>query len=274
LFKSDIKEIETLSQAQEELAVADDKTLVVFDMDDTLIVPTEKMFYLLYKKNEDFDPSDVDFVKLLRDDFRKIATSKNDPEYLNKLSSAVYAKTIFTPVEERTVSTIKDLQNKDVNVIVLTSSNTGKFFSIENMQQWREHNLNQIGLDFSKSFDQQEIIFENFDKQFGFYPVFYKGILCAAGNPKGKVLATFLDKMGKKIDKVIFFDDIYHHCQSVDSEMKKRSIPIQCYWYKAACKNKIKLNQKVVKAQFDYWIAHEEFLTEEEALRMNGNGEK
>jgi hypothetical protein len=56
--------------------------------------------------------------------------------------------------------------------------------------------------------------------------------------------------------------------------MKKRSIPIQCYWYKAACKNKIKLNQKVVKAQFDYWIAHEEFLTEEEALRMNGNGEK
>jgi hypothetical protein len=49
-------------------------------------------------------------------------------------------------------------------------------------------------------------------------------------------------------------------------EMKKIGIPVQCFWYRAALKQKIKLNQDVIKYQFDYWIEHEEFLTENEVL--------
>ena len=124
-FKSDIKEIDSLIQAQEELKKADQKTLVVFDMDDTLVAPIDKMFYVLYKNIEDFDPADADFAKQLREDIKSVVASKNDPDYSNKATSAAFAITRFAPIEPCTVSTIRDLQMRDVKVIALTASNTG-----------------------------------------------------------------------------------------------------------------------------------------------------
>jgi len=67
---------------------------------------------------------------------------------------------------------------------------------------------------------------------------------------------------------------MYHHCQSVNDKMKKRNIPVKCYWYKAALKNKLKLNQTAIHYQFDYWAAREEFLTEEEVLQKIQNERK
>ena len=134
------------------------------------------------------------------------------------------------------------------------------------MQKWRFNNLKQINLDFSKSFDLQDAEFDNFKKQFGFPPSFYKGILCSASNPKGKVLEAFLNKVNWRPNKILFFDDTYEECKSVADEMKKLGIPVQSYWYRNVFKNKIKLNQDAMKYQFDHVIKHEEFLTEKEAL--------
>lgn len=264
LFESNIKEIDSLSQANSELASADQGTLVVFDMDDTLIEPEEKIFHLIYRNINDFAPSDTDFIKQLRHKFEKIATEKNDSEYLNKLTCAVFAKTKFIPVEQQATTIVKDLQTRGIKVVALTASNAGRFIGIERMEKWRQSNLNQVGLDFSASFNVKEIIFDSLKKMFGFYPVFYNGILCAAGNPKGKVLAAFFEKIGWKPKKVIFFDDGYHHCKSVSAEMMALSLPVQCFWYRAAYKRKIKLDHDVVKAQLDHWIEHEEFLNENE----------
>ncbi|MFH1643814.1 MAG: DUF2608 domain-containing protein [bacterium] len=268
LFKSDIKEINSLVEAQTELNKADAKTLVVFDMDDTLIYPTSNMFLLLYRNTNDFDKSDINFVNQIRLDFKKFVDSKHDNEYWNKVNSDVFAKTDFVPVEDKTVEIVKNLQNKKVKVIALTSSNTGKFEVIDSMEKWREKNLNQVGLDFSKSFNIQEIVFDNFPKLFGFPPVFYKGILCAAGSKKGPILKSFLEKINFKPDTVIFFDDMYEQCKSVENEMKKSDIPVQCFWYRGAYKNKIKLNQEVVNYQFEHWKNHEEFLTEKEVVEQ------
>ncbi|KKQ32335.1 MAG: hypothetical protein US49_C0010G0035 [candidate division TM6 bacterium GW2011_GWF2_37_49] len=265
-FKSNIKEIASLTQVSDVLDKANENTLVVFDMDDTLIAPADNMFHLTWREANDFDAADVKFVKQLRKDFEKIAFSKNDPDYLNKFRAAVFAKTQFNSAEPGTVSIVKNLQSHGVKVIALTSSNTGRFVVIESMQKWRQSNLNQVGLNFSTSFELQEASFYKLEKMFGFYPVFYKGILCAAGNPKGKALAAFIEKVGWTPSNVIFFDDGYHHCKSVASEMKKLGIPVKCFWYKAACQTKIKLNHEVVRYQFNHWVEREEFLTDEKAL--------
>lgn len=264
-FSSNIKKIDSILQVQEELQFADENTLIVFDMDDTLIAPKENMFYLLFRDTKDFDISDIDFVKELLRKTEEIASSKHDPNYFNKMTAAVFSKTDFVPVEEATIEIVKKLQNRNVKVIALSSSNTGKFFEIESMQRWRLSNLNQVGLDFSNSFNISEIVFKEIPPQFGLYPpVYYKGILCAAGNPKGKILSEFLGHIRWKPRKIIFFDDAYSQSKSVEKEMKKLGLAVQSYLYRAAFKNKIKLNQKIVTLQFDHWVKYEKFLPERE----------
>ena len=221
----------------------------------------------------DFDEQDKEFVKQLRLGAERLISDKRDQNYAIRLESSIDSKTRFVPTEDDTVKLIKNMQNRNVKVIALTAAKTGVFGVIDNLGEWRLKNLASIGLDFSSSFNIQEIIFDKLKKSnFSGYPEYYKGILMAANNPKGKVLASFLDKNDDwKPDKIIFLDDSYNNCKNVDEAMKQLGIPIQCYCYRAAFKNKIKLNQKVIRYQFDHWIKHEEFLTEQKALEKIDN---
>lgn len=58
LFSSNITEIDSITQAQEELQRAGNKTLVVFDMDETLIIRADSMVHVLYKDIKNFDPTE------------------------------------------------------------------------------------------------------------------------------------------------------------------------------------------------------------------------
>ena len=269
VFKSEIEEINSLTEVKIELDKANNQTLVVFDMDDTLLSPLEDIFHLFYVNIDFFNNVDVDFIKQLR---KEASERKKDSEYFTKIASQVFFKTKFIPVEESTIKIVKSLQNRSVKLIALTASNTGKFYEIDNMQKWRVSNLNQIGLNFSNSFNVQDIEFNEFPKIHGFPPAYYKGILCSASSPKGKVLKAFLDKISWKPSKVIFFDDMYHCCKSVATEMKSMGIPVKCYWYRAEFNKKNKINQQVMKYQFDHINKYDEFLTEEEVLERINNG--
>lgn len=262
-FTPDTPKIDSLEQVRTELQRATPATLVVFDMDQTLMNPTELLFNLLYLSVSDFDLSDHDFIHALTTKSQALIAARKGFAYNAKLVSSIFVKTNFVPVEPITVELIKDLQSRGVKVIALTSSNTGKFGIIENMQQWRLHNLHQLGLEFGGSFAQQELEFPQF-QEYGSPAVFYHGILCAALNPKGKVLNAFLDATGFKPTNIIFFDDSKEQCESIATEMKKRGIPTHSYWYRAAYKNKFKLDQQLIQKQFDHWTAHEEFLSAQE----------
>ncbi len=262
-FDSDIQKIDTLAQAEPALNKATSNTLVVFDMDQTLMDPTEQMFEIMFRPITEFDLADRTFLMHLRKKHPEVAREHDSTRRIQFLS-ALFAKTNFTPVEKITVPLITALQARGVKVIALTSSNTGTFGSIKNMQEWRLRNLHQLGLDFSTSFAQQEIEFTNFPKEYGFYPVFYRGIICASLNLKGPMLAAFLERIDWRPANIIFFDDHKEQCESVAHEMKKLGIPTISYWYRAAYLNKIKLDQQTIQRQIDYWAAHKVFLSSQE----------
>jgi hypothetical protein len=263
-FTPEIKKIDSIEQARAQLLQATAQTLVVFDMDHTLMVPTEQLFNLLFMSISDFDPSDHAFIQTLITKNKNLVAARKGFSYQVKLVSAILAKTHFIPVEQNTTTLVKELQARGIKVIALTSSNTGRFGSIESMQQWRLNNLHQIGLDFSASFAEQEITFTNLPAEFGFPAIFYHGILCAALNPKGKVLAAFLDKINWKPANIIFFDDSKQQSESIAAQMKKRGIPTTSYWYRGAYQKKFKLDQNLIQRQFDHWATHEEFLSTSE----------
>jgi hypothetical protein len=255
---NDIKKfnsIDSIEQVQDFLQQATPKTLVIFDIDDTLIVPEEKIFYPLFKAVDDFDFSDTAFVKKLKEIYWQLAKSKE--------ANVIFSKIKFIPVEQKTIVLIKELQNRNVKILALTNGSLCKFIGIEIMKKLRFSHMNQVGLDFSSSFNIQELILENLPPLWGYSPIFYKGILYALGSPKGTVLMEFLNKIVFKPDKVIFFDDLIEQCSSVSSTMEKLGIQCLCFPYRAEPKVKIKLDQKLVQKQFDYWTEHKKILPTE-----------
>jgi FMN phosphatase YigB (HAD superfamily) len=252
-----IRVIDSIAEVQDELKNASENVLFVFDIDETLIAPSNDIFYIRFRDINDFDISVIDFVNQLRSKLDVINHKTKDTYFLEKITSAAFAASTFEPIEETTVEMIHYLQKKMVRVIALTSSSSGRCFHVENMKEWRHANLSEIGLDFSESFDIQEIEFDDMPPAYGSYPVFYRGILCAASNPKGKILATFLKKIEWKPSRIIFFDDDYENCKSVDSEMETLGLSIQCYCYRAAFKKKIKLDTANTQYHIDTLINNE-----------------
>lgn len=134
-------------------------------------------------------------------------------------------------VEEKMIEVIKNLQERKVKVMALTAVGASR-----ELRRWRVRNLNQIGLDFSTSFDLQEVEFYKLPYCRNIYSAFYQGVLCTAHNPKGSVLIAFLSTIDWRPAKVIFFDDQFSRCVDVAHEMAEYNIPVQCYWYQAADK--------------------------------------
>lgn len=194
-----IIEINSLSQALGTLHYLNNKSLVLFDIDKTLVT-----------KNRGYD-LDSPLVKA---------------------------------VEPITAQVIKEMQERGIKVMALTRGTnpiipiqykTGKHGIIESAQDWRYAKLLLIGIDFSTSFPVGKIVFQQLPILRGkTHPMFYKGILFSAGNDKGVVLGTFLDYIQWKPSKIVFFDDKKEHLDTVGTEMKKRNIPYQGYWYHGA----------------------------------------
>jgi hypothetical protein len=265
-YNSNIKKIDTISQAQQEFSVADKDTLVAFDIDNTLLDPNEKMFQIEYLKPEEFD--DPSFVREIRADIKKLYASRGT-DFKNNFISEIYQRTTFKPVELEEVTAIKELQARGVKVVVLTASYTGKFGKVKKMQKLRFKNLLDSGFDFRKSFDLKKMIFDKLAPRDGYFPMFYKGLILSSTSSKGQALGAFLDSIDWKPKKVIFFDELIINHQSVAQEMEKRRIPFLGFQYMADFREKIKLGDKqIIQYQYDYLVKNGVFLTNNQTLEQ------
>jgi hypothetical protein len=257
------------------LQCADHNTLVVFDLDDTLITPTEKFqiyWKVLGNPEEDFIQEDIAFVQQIQHDFKIHEMNPKDVTlesiYGERIASKILSQSDFKPVEPCTLQIIKDLQMRSVKFIALTFQNTGARGEISCMQEWRIKKLLNVGIDFGQNFKEQEIVFDAFSITNPHNtPMFYRGILMTAHNFKGPVLKVFLDHIKWLPSNVIFFDDNKWQMESVAQEMIKCNISFQGYWYKGAKSLKPQpLDQEVVRLQFDYLKQYNDILSMDEAV--------
>lgn len=268
---SAIIKIDSFEQARAELETATSETLVMFDLDRTIWNPTERFFDVCEFAGlpmDDFDVSDHEFVKGVRENIQILSAQNavpGDPyAYQVNLFSSICAKTNFVPVEASVIAMIKDLQERGVKVIALTSSSAGRFGVIPNEQEWRLYHLRKLGVDFGLNLEIKELDLPEVPKKYNLDVLFSQGVLSAALNPKGDVLTAFLKKIFWRSKKIIFFDDSRRHCENVAAAMEKLGIETICYWYRGAYQKKIKIDKELIQRQFDYWAAHEEFLNTEE----------
>lgn len=146
------------SFAEVDFNAIDTNTLVVFDVDETLIQPIDS-----YSINE-FTPQGNAFKKQLFESHPEI---KDWDEYMDILIKQVQRPLLEPMVIEK----INALQKRGVIVIACTGLNTGKYGSYDRLERWRYEHLASFG--FEGSFNDLIIDFAMDNKK----PVFIKAYL-------------------------------------------------------------------------------------------------
>jgi hypothetical protein len=262
LFKPKFTEITSITQAQDVLCKADTNTLVVFDIDQTLIDPASKAGQQRYRNNKIFKKNLSELGQYLA---RK---RKQDPNYDDIFEGKIWQMS-FELVEPKTLDIIKDLQARGIKVIALTSLPAGRLGAIKRMDVQRYKSLQSVGIDFSSSFKEEQIELKSLKPWRGDYPTYYKGIICAAlraGNTKGEALKAFLDAARWMPKKVIFFDDDEPYIRSVVDVLSNYGIPCDGFLYRAAyVPAQDLLDGNLVSFQSDYLKKNDEIIDDAQA---------
>jgi hypothetical protein len=267
-----IQKIDFMDQAQEELLNADGQTLVVFDIDGTLIDSFESGLFILYDPRK-VPPGDRAFMEKVKGELEAYGKKIGVDRKRDMINSFLTLKTKKELVEPIIPELIRRLQARKIPTVALTGCPAGSFGTVPCGRTLRYSSLRRFGIDFSLSFPQEQMIFTALKAYNGDYPMFYKGILLANWkNKKGPLLGAFLDRIGWRPKKVILFDDLSNHLESVLEEMNRRDIPFRGYWYLGAQQHQFPaFNRKIAEVQLEHLMYHDLLLTPAEAAAIEGN---
>ena len=222
-------------------------TLVVFDVDDTLIQPIDS-----YVFNEHSAQGKTFRNKLIQE----------HPEVQNwdELSAIVLQEAERPLIEPIIIQKVHELKQRGIPVIACTGMNTGPHGPLPSLEEWRYEHLKSLG--FQGSYDN--LIFKN--KGFKRNPGFYKGVLSTDLEDKGPILMVFLDQLNLKPKVIEMFDDHLPYLESVQKECKKQGISFHGYHYKNS--RSIPWDEALIQFQADYLIKHKEWLSDEEGRHL------
>ena len=259
--QKNIQYIDSYAQVNNIFTEADSNTLILFDVDETLIEPASVIFRPKTVENEANRPWLIDLVS------RVYGKSDKSEEYYGSLW-----KVKETPllIEPHIVSIIQSLQDRGVKVMALTALRTGSDHIISSLPEWRYNQLKKLGIDFIK-IDLPDIIFNELPEKDGNYPMLYHGILCTNGVSKGELAGALLDRIQWRPRKVIFFDDNKVRIKEVEEVMQERSIPFQGFVYRGAEYMPGELDKEVAEFQLNYLVKHEDWISEEQVRSLIGN---
>lgn len=250
-----IHSIDSIKEVADFLNNCDNQALIAFDVDEVLVMAQDKIL----RKNPEF------IINTFEKEYWQPIPNAEYKDYLAYVKWNSYKAMLVEPETARIIAT---LQQKKMRVITLTHMVTGQSHMIASMEEWRFGRLCEIGIDMSKN-NPEAFVFDEFPASRNHYPTFSKGILATnRNNSKGSVLSAFIKKAHLKPSVVVFFDDYDEHVQSVDAAMADLGIPCRAYHYHATEKMVNDVDLAVAKFQYDYLVAHEQWLTDEQARQL------
>lgn len=207
--RGEVREISTMSEIRPELTP---ETLLVFDIDNTLVEPagnigSDQWYYYLVKA-------------IARDD--KTLTADAAEAKAGEIWTKTLADVKVQAVEALTPALIREQQKRGLKIMALTAR------GVEDAEATFRQ-LRDIGVDLTATPVRKEDLATD---QKGRYSrgVFFVG----EGPDKGKTLVAFLRKIGLRPAKVVFADDKPHHAKNVDAALAAAGIPSVSFRYGAA----------------------------------------
>ena len=189
--------------------------LTAFDIDMTLTTPKHPACYY---PNMQQHKSVISRHMLFQRVFSCI--SKTEEDKVLTLGTQLPAQQL---IEEATPALIASLQERGVKAIALTASLSGGVVGLENLKRRRFERLKQLGIDFSKTFPHEDILFSEFPPHNNHYPIYHQGILYANGankaTNKGAVLVALLKKVAWRPRQVVLVDDLVGNLRAVEQAL-------------------------------------------------------
>lgn len=235
--------------------------LVIWDVDEVLITPTDKIFHTHNCSNN--LPA-----KYAKEAIEKYSVSEIKAKWYG---SKIVLQRNIRLVENELVAIIKDLQSNRIKTIALTKCSTGSYGAIASLEDHRIKKLQKFNINFDHAFPQYtNLVLDNINikKSSSQYPIFKKGILFTNQYSKGEVLEAFLDKINWNPKKIVFIDDLKENLISVQKILQNKNIAYTGVLYKAAERFPSKFDEEVVKKQYEYLIENEIWLNDAEAKKL------
>lgn len=180
----------------------DASTLIVLDVDNTLIEPIQELGtdQWFYRRIEQYRNEGLEW---------RPATKKALSEWM-----AIQSITKVREVEPGTAKLIRRLQDEGYTVMGCTTRGLG--LSTRTIEQ-----LKSVGIDLTITAPTKDEVF-----LINTRGILYRGgIIFTAGSHKGHAFYKFLDKIRYKPKNVVFIDDKVKHVIQLEEESMKRGIP-------------------------------------------------
>ena len=248
-----VQVISSFVDAKPYLAQCDKNSLVLFDVDDTLIRQLDTFArgntpWLLHLQ------ACIAFPALLH------------PSQWERIISLVDQMATYILIEPQVVTIINTLKQKRCLVLALTSIESKNYGVIPDRSLWRATMLKNMHITFSKNFPNQT--YTQFEPYRTSYPVLYEGILCTNLVSKGKVLEAFLQANKLKPTHVLFFDDDLRNLQSVGKACENHAIPCTLFHYCSPENFSATLSNSLILKQIDFLIKENRWISDQEIVKM------
>ncbi len=182
---------------------ANAQTLVVFDIDFTLTMPSHPAFHLAALKQH--KAAAKEWIKQLTE----------EEKFWLAPYMVMEGRSIL--IEKEVPALISSLQQKGIKLLALTGCPSENSKSAGSIVESRWKELKILGIDFSTSFPTvAPFAMNHFKEMYGCFPGFYQGILFCNFTPfckipglatKGEVLRHFLEQANWKPEHVMLIDD-------------------------------------------------------------------
>lgn len=246
LFAGEIITTNDFGLIENEARKLDGDSLLLFDVDATLIVPNDA---LLKPKWKEF--------------FEQLVAPYTDRDLFREIRM----KAPHDLVDDRSINLVQNLQQNKIPVIAFTAA-PSKVRGVEEPGVWRVDELQRYGFDFSLAFPNLNFVELPKKATQQYFPLFKSGVLYSSFHSKGDILILFLQQIGLKPKKVIFVDDELKHVQSVVTSLDQQGIPCIGIHYTAANEVSCDLNEEHVRFQINYFIEHDVWLGDKESKQL------
>lgn len=225
-------------------------TLVIFDVDHVLIMPTDE--YTLNRHP---------YRKQLWQEMES-RLSKEDMKVLYGLTTS---RAEWRLVDPSIIDIFSYLRKHQIPSMALTSIYTGKFGSIEKLEDWRIKHLHDLGFDFGNLTPiKEEILLDELEEQDG-VPMLKSGVMLTAQVDKGKILECILRRSNYYPKVIVFIDDMRNNLESLEKLSAKLKIKFHGFHYTAVSDvpmpvidEKIeKLRFKILEKEYQ-WLSYQE----------------
>ncbi|MCR5224484.1 MAG: DUF2608 domain-containing protein [Alphaproteobacteria bacterium] len=182
---------------------------IIFDVDYTLTMPT--MMY----EGRNYPITQRSLISIL--------SEIKDREILDRVCSS----SVFLPqtlIEKQLPDALKNLNQRGARVFALTAA-----LGAKKLRKHRFQTLNSLGVNFSDAFDFSEMDLDDIDPYIGYKLGYYNGVLYANGecdltNNKGKVLKSFIKKIGQRPTHVVIVDDKKKNLENLQAAVTELGI--------------------------------------------------